>query len=600
MINVNMKENFLKRNEELKEELRILQKKYSTISTLRIISFLSGAGLFIVGVADALPVAGIFGVIFLLFFAYLIKVHSDVVNKTEVTESMLSVVDAYINRYDDGWRNFSKTGKEYLTSSDTVSSDLDLLGDNSLFQMICVAHTQKGVERLVEKMKLENIDITDIPRRKEAIEELSDMSEFAIEYEAAGIRLANRKKKFKVEEFVKNFQADCADGIPTWTNVARVICPITFLVTLVLWIVGVCNYGVPLVTFLVILSFSWLTKTITDRILLPINSAGYGAEDYLAMMEIIQSNEFNSSLLADIKEGVCGKNGGIKAFRKLSQLSQAYNISFNPLIHQVLSGVCLWDYQLCSVVGKWKKRYGKYVATSFEYIGEMEELLSLSVLGMIRKMGYSHIDEQEKEQVKLSCENLYHPLILPETVVANSVNLNGGITIITGSNMSGKTTFLRTLAVNLALAYMGAPICGDSLNASYMKIFTSMRVTDDVANGISTFYAEILRIKSMAEYKKENKPMICLIDEIFKGTNSADRIVGATEAIKKLTGKGVMTLVSTHDFELCNITDEYGNEATNYHFEEYYENDELKFDYKIKDGRCTTTNAMALLKMAGF
>ncbi len=600
MINVNMKENFLKKNEELKEELRILQKKYSTISTLRIISFLSGAGLFIVGVADALPVAGIFGVIFLLFFAYLIKVHSDVVNKTEVTESMVSVVDAYINRYDNGWRSFANTGAEYLTADDTVSTDLDLLGDNSLFQMLCVAHTKKGVERLVNKMKLEDIDIADIPRRNEAISELSGMHEFAIEYEAAGIRLANRKKKFKVDEFVKDFDDNDTNTIPAWANLARILCPVIFFTALMLWIVGVCGYGVPLVTFLVILSFSWLTKTITDRILLPISSAGYGAEDYLAMMEIIQKGEFKSTLLLNIKEGIGGKTGAIKAFGKLSQLSQAYNIAFNPLIHQVLSGVCLWDYQLCAVVEKWKRRYGKYISSAFEYVAEMEEFLSLSVLGMTRKVGAAHIDEQEVRDVTLQCENLYHPLILPERVVANSISLNGGITIITGSNMSGKTTFLRTLAVNLALAYMGAPICGDNLNASYMKIFTSMRVTDDVANGISTFYAEILRIKSMAEYKKENKPMICLIDEIFKGTNSADRIVGATEAIKKLTGQGVMTLVSTHDFELCNITDEDGNEAKNYHFEEYYENDELRFDYKIKDDRCTTTNAMALLKMAGF
>ena len=123
---------------------------------------------------------------------------------------------------------------------------------------------------------------------------------------------------------------------------------------------------------------------------------------------------------------------------------------------------------------------------------------------------------------------------------------------------------------------------------------------DDVANGISTFYAEILRIKAMAEYKEKNLPMLCLIDEIFKGTNSADRIVGATEAIKQLSGDKCMTVVSTHDFELCSIKDDNGKPAVNYHFEEYYKDDELMFDYKLKDGRCTTTNAIKLLKMAGF
>ena len=162
--------------------------------------------------------------------------------------------------------------------------------------------------------------------------------------------------------------------------------------------------------------------------------------------------------------------------------------------------------------------------------------------------------------------------------------------------MSGKTTFLRTVAINLVLAYLGAPVCAETLKATYMRIFTSMRVKDDVAHGISTFYAEILRIKEMAVYRKEEKPMLCLIDEIFKGTNSADRIVGAKEVITKLAGSRCMTVVSTHDFELCSITDKNQTPAVNYHFQE----DELRFDYKIRDGRCTTTNARAILRMAGF
>ena len=226
--------------------------------------------------------------------------------------------------------------------------------------------------------------------------------------------------------------------------------------------------------------------------------------------------------------------------------------------------------------------------------------MSFAVLGIVRETNWADINTDINNKIKLNAEELFHPLIQPAKVVSNNANLSGGITIITGSNMSGKTTYLRNLAINLALAYMGAPICGKSLSANYMKIFTSMRVTDDVAGGISTFYAEILRIKAMADYKANNEPMICLIDEIFKGTNSADRIVGAKEAITRLAGDKCMTIVSTHDFELCEIEDYQGQKAVNFHFEEYYNDNELKFDYKIKDGRCVTTNARAILRMAGF
>ena len=171
--------------------------------------------------------------------------------------------------------------------------------------------------------------------------------------------------------------------------------------------------------------------------------------------------------------------------------------------------------------------------------------------------------------------------------------------------MSGKTTYLRTLALNLVLAYIGTGVTADSFKAPVMRIFTSMRVHDDVANGISTFYAEILRIKSMAEYIEERKqsgdlPAFCLIDEIFKGTNSADRIVGAKEALQKLSVDNNMVLVSTHDFELCNITTKNNDKADNYHFSEYYDENELKFSYKIQNGPCTTTNARAILRLAGL
>ena len=166
--------------------------------------------------------------------------------------------------------------------------------------------------------------------------------------------------------------------------------------------------------------------------------------------------------------------------------------------------------------------------------------------------------------------------------------------------MSGKTTYMRTLASSLVLAYAGAPVCAKSFACTPMAIFTSIQVHDDQSQGISTFYAELLRIKQMVDFSQKQTPMFICIDEIFKGTNSADRIIGAREAIKRLTRPYAITLVSTHDFELCDLQSDNDIPVTNYHFAEYYENNKIKFDYKIKNGRCQTTNAQYLLKMAGI
>ena len=191
------------------------------------------------------------------------------------------------------------------------------------------------------------------------------------------------------------------------------------------------------------------------------------------------------------------------------------------------------------------------------------------------------------KELRLDLEQVYHPLLNPDTVVSNDGQLTNSLTIITGSNMSGKTTFLRTVAINLVLAYTGSGVCAKNFKVPFVKLFTSMRVMDDVAGGISTFYAEILRIKEMAEY-------------VTGGNDVRISYLGRGGAPKKLSAGNAMVIVSTHDFELCELTTEDGSAADNYHFEEYYENDQLRFDYKIKDGRCTTRNAMAILKMAGL
>ena len=322
---------------------------------------------------------------------------------------------------------------------------------------------------------------------------------------------------------------------------------------------------------------------------LPLNNV---VEGYKSMLELFSQQEFKAEYLKKLQETVAKDTGVIQGFKQLAKIVQAYNVSFNPLVHQILSGLVLWDYMLAMLVSRWKKKYSG-VYHCFDVIAELEMLLSFSVIGNVRKCSYAHIEDEAN--VYLKGENMYHPLIMPDAAVPNSISLKGGVTIITGSNMSGKTTFLRTIAINLVLAYIGAPVCAESLSAARMKIFTSMRITDDIAGGISTFYAEILRIKAMAEFKKQKLPMICLIDEIFKGTNSADRIVGAKHVITSLGDDNCITAVSTHDFELCTLKNKSGNEAENYHFEEHYEEGQLSFDYKIKSGRCTTTNARQAL-----
>ena len=193
-----------------------------------------------------------------------------------------------------------------------------------------------------------------------------------------------------------------------------------------------------------------------------------------------------------------------------------------------------------------------------------------------------------------------HPLIVEKKRVSNNFDMEDRICIITGSNMSGKSTHLRTVGLNLVLAYAGAAVCAGKFECSIMDIHTSMRLGDDLNSGISTFYAELLRIKSIIAASREQKPMIFLIDEVFRGTNSRDRYTGAKNVLLNLNKGWIIGLISTHDFDLCQLEKNESGRIMNYHFTEEYLQNEIRFDYKIRRGRCNTTNARYLMKMAGI
>ena len=589
---------FVKMNQEIKACIRRLEKRSRNISLLRGLVFVVSVVLYALGFADRRYILLILATLCLAGFVWLVKLHADCFKETEYYESKEKVTERYIGRFKDRWRDYEDDGEDFLKEDDTVASDIDLLGKGSLYQLISVCHTIRGRKLLADRLKTPYIPIAELDGRSKAISELAEKREFAVEFESAGVRLAQNKIKVNEVEFEKRLSSPEGAALPAWAGVVRLLFPACFIVLLVLSLCGVLNYLFPLVAFFAILSFSWLTAGVCEEVLAPVRSISSGAASYMDMLSQLSANDFDSEVMKELKNRVVKEGGIAGGFRKLSALAQACNISFNPVLHQFLSGSLLWDYQLAAAASKWRENYGAGCSGIFDLIAEVEELISFAVIAMVRDTGVSEI--KTEGELFVSCEDMVHPLIAPEQAVSNSAQLKGGITVITGSNMSGKTTFLRTVAINLVLAYLGAPVTAAKISAMRMKIFTSMRVRDDVLHGISTFYAEILRIKQMAEAKSKGEPMLCLIDEIFKGTNSADRIVGAQSAIRKLAGEQCMTVVSTHDFELCSLTAEDGTPAVNKHFEEHYEGEELRFDYKIKEGRCTTTNAGVLLKMAGL
>lgn len=570
------------------ERLTELKKKSSLISVLRLISFVGGIPFLIAGISDKKGMYIFAGTYLLITFFFLIYVHACFNKMISHDETYINVLDRYLNRLNGNWMQETDDGGEFLTQEDVLSRDIDLLGKNSLYQYISIAHTPKGRRRLADTLSLKTDNLSVRSERYKAVKELSLADEFRYEFET---RTMKNSKLLEAPEVVE-------EKFPGWMYPLMLIVPVINIVSLILVFGYGHNPGLVLATFVAGLAITWTPKGKLDVLSAPVYVYGKTAGDFYEILNEINKSEFQSGMLSELKNRVTGQKGILKAVKDMQRMGDFAAISFNPIIHMLLAGFIGWDFYLARRTVAWTAKNKDIFTNCEDIIAEFEELGSLAVLSAVRETTEPEIIED----MKLGFDEIYHPLINREKVVSNSGNLDGHITIITGSNMSGKTTFMRTIAVNAVLAYAGAGVCAKSFKLPIMKLFTSMRITDDVSSGISTFYAEILRIKRAADYVEAGSepPALCLIDEIFKGTNSADRIVGATEAVKKLSSGKCMVILTTHDFELCDIQETDGRPADNYHFEEYYENDEILFDYKMKSGRCTTRNAIALLKMAGI
>lgn len=604
-----MNESILKDKEKIELEKLAMDKRFSRIASVRLMVFLVAVVLISVGISKkSLLIMG--GGFFLIaVFIYFVRYHAVIRDKMNALSAKSQVVDRYIMRYSGRWKVFKDDGSEFLTRDDTVSYDLDLLGKNSLYQMISIAHTSAGRKKLADTLSLKADHKSEMDDRYEAITELGTKGSFLVDFEASSERiLAKREKALArkisyedeedTKEDKKSEKSDAVNTFPVWMYPLMILVPALNVLSVVLVLMDIWSPSRILMTFIAGMIITWLPLGLHEKLKAPIDSYGASANDYYKMLSLIKDEDFKSKQLSGLKSKVVEKDGSLGAIRKMDRITTFSNISFNPIVHMVLAGFVGWDFYISKAASSWMSKYSGVFEESTDIISDFEELGSFAVLSMVRETSKPVI----VNDLKLEMEQIYHPLLDPETVVSNDSSLGNSLTIITGSNMSGKTTFLRTLAVNLVLTYTGSGVCAKSFKAPFVRIFTSMRVMDDVSGGISTFYAEILRIKDMAEYVSAGNglPALCLIDEIFKGTNSADRIVGAEQALKKLSAGNAMVIVTTHDFELCDLKTESGKDADNYHFEEYYENNELRFDYTIKDGRCTTRNAIAILKMAGL
>ena len=588
---------FSKEASALKEQQQELDRKNRRLSLLRLVFFVLFAGCGIAGFVKGYN-PGLFAVsaAALIVFGVLCYVHGKSKRKAAFVEAKIVSNDRYLSRAVGDYSKFEDDGKEFTNHSHSYSSDLDLFGSHSIYELYNVSHSVWGRKAFADKLTgkdIMSLDKKTILERQKAVKKLSEDPGFLLDYEATGminpitkvpealIRLCSKSKK-----------------IPSSYKLLYKLIPLIWLVPLILLFMGKGGYA-RIAALLVILINLVIWFVMTKMEFTDIFKAGLISKQAVAVkkrIELIMSEDGRKQLF--VPEYLSDESS-VEA-DELIRACNLCSVREQPISALILNSVMPYDLMCADRLIDWACKYGESFIGTIGSLGQIESLMCACVPGLVSDNAcYPSINEEKSAYFKGT--DMVHPLLDPSSVVSNSVTIDSQVALITGSNMSGKTTLIRTVGIMCVLAYTGSMVPASSVDLSIMRIMTSMRIADSLEESMSTFKAELVRIGSIVKAASDEKPLLFLIDEIFRGTNSQDRTDGAEMVLKNLSKPYISGFMTTHDYALCDRIVEQKYEGIIFcHFSERYEGDNIIFDYTLRDGLSHESNAKFLMNLVGI
>lgn len=593
---INEEVSYKNRIRKKEERLNILNKRYNLISIIRLILGICFIGVLYYGYKKNFnSIFFIIELIILIVFFVLAKIHEQIIYEKVFEERSIKLNKDDICRLNGEWRSFEDKGEEFLDLNHPFINDLNIFGNASFFQWINITESSYGRKKLKDILcNSGKTSKEEIIENQKSLKELSNNIELRESIYSALIK--DNKKGFNEEDFIKFCEDENYSFLGNPLNLIRILGPILTVIAFIFMIIGKMSFLYFLILFMANLGILKLGNKDINKNLELFENIKRSMGGYVKALELIENSNFKTKKLNNIKDNLKDKEPASLSIKKLYNIT-SWLYDRRNIFYIVLNGMLYWDFQILYKTEKWRKSEGKKIRGYLESFGEFEALESLSILARERD-GY--VLPVIVESFAIKGKEISHPMI-KGVAISNDFNLDKEkrVALITGSNMSGKSTFLRTIGFNSFLAYLGLPVKAREFSLPIMDIYSCMRTGDNLDENISSFYAEILRVKMVVEAVKNDKKVLFLLDEIFKGTNSIDRHEGARVLINQLLKGKSMGLVSTHDLELCTL-EERTKEIVNYNFREYYKNNKLEFDYKLRDGVSTTRNARYLMKMAGI
>lgn len=589
---------YRQRIEQFTNQKNKLQNQINLLAVLRFLVF--GAGVFLIyyfANQNIQTWAWLSFVGFGLLFLYLIKIHSEMIANKKHFENLVLINQNELLALNHQFEKFDG-GQEFFTQAHEFAYDLDIFGDRSIFQMLNRTTSAVGKVRLANWLLTPSIQASEILARQEAAAELKEKLDFRQHFQANGMDFKeNVIEKDEVLAWLKSPATIAQKKIYLFI---LFFFPALALLVLALVIFNVLPFSMIFLPMLINLGIVGLHSKQLIQESAQISKRAKFLRKYALLLANIESEKFETSTLQNHQNQL--RHSSKTASKNIAQLAQIIgNIdngtSFTGLI---FNGLFLWSLQYLYRLEKWQLNLKDDFGQWFEAVAEIDALSSLA------NLAYNQPEftrpQIESNTFKLQAEALGHPLLKSQTRVDNYADFKdlGNLVIITGANMAGKSTYLRTVGVNLVLAMAGSVVCAKRFDFVPIAIFTSMRTKDSLQENESFFYAELKRLKELIEKLTKGERIFLILDEILKGTNSADQHIGSKALIEQLVKLKGVGLIATHDLTLGELEKQYPQYIENQCFEIEIINDELAFDYKLRKGINQNLNATFLMKKMGI
>lgn len=594
---MNPENHYTERLSLTKGQLQQVKKQIFRISMLRLTLFIAGvAGIYFFFSQTPLLIICICLTFLPLFI--LVKIHNRFFIRKEWLETQARIIQEELQALSGDYSSF-EDGKEYVNPEHPYSFDLDIFGRRSLFQSINRTCTFFGKDRLAKWLQNHLHEKVSIEKRQEMVREISEHTLF--------------REQFRVAGLVHHGQSSDAEKIQAWSQ-----SPAQYLhagwVKAFIWGVPAINSLLLITSLIGWTSFSCLGLSFGIFLVLSfgiIKRATYIQETYgkqlkslngyARLIALAKAEDWKSAGMLELMERF-NLNGQspVQALQQLSKELDRLDLRNNQFLYVLLEGSIFFQLQEIVRIERWKVRYGQYISEWLETVGELDALCSLGTFAYNHPQ-YTYPELTEKPFCFLATQ-MGHPLMPASQCVKNDATIPSRpfFLIITGANMAGKSTYLRTIGVNYLLACVGAPVCCEKLKLHPNQLITSLRTSDSLSDNESYFFAELKRLKRIIDLLNQGQQLFIILDEILKGTNSMDKQKGSFDLIRQFMQLKANGIIATHDLLLGSLIKQFPEEIRNYCFEADIKDNELTFSYKLREGVAQNMNACFLMKKMGI